>query len=153
MGQLPLYQQYEKLNCLYIGNATKNHCGERDFESGRKYFREAQEAIYNQIRPERYNKIVLVSTLRYSSACGISTELFVELKQSVDAVSFIGVKPLMFEGVKALNNFEQAINVINPMNDDKLTLIDPNSMPKEMNFTGFITTRIAELVNMQLKRR
>ena len=59
----------------------------------------------------------------------------------------------MFEGMKALNNFEQAINVINPMNDDKLTLIDPNSLPKEMNFMGFITTKIADLVNMQLKRR
>ena len=55
--------------------------------------------------------------------------------------------------MKALNNFEQAINVINPMNDDKLTLIDPNSVPKEMNFMGFITTKIADLVNIQLKRR
>lgn len=153
MGQLPLYQQYEKLNCLYIGNVTKNHCGERDFESGRKYFREAQKAIYKKIRPERYNKIVLVSTLRYSSACGISTELYVELSKRIENLYFIGIKPLMFEGMKALNNFEQAINVINPMNDDKLTLIDPNSVPKEMNFMGFITTKIANLVNMQLKRR
>lgn len=150
MGQLSLYQQYEKLNCLYIGNVAKNHCGERDFESGRKYFREAQEAIYNQIRPERYNKIVLVSTLRYSSACGISTELYVELSKKIENLHFIGIKPLLFEGVKAINNFEEAIKVIDA---EKLTLIDPNSMPKEMNFTGFITTRIAELVNMQLKRR
>ncbi len=148
MGQLQLYQQYEKLNCLYIGNVTKNHCGERDFESGRKYFREAQEAINNQICPEKYNKIVLVSTLRYSSACGISTELYVELSKRIDNLHFIGIKPLLFEGVKAINNFEDAMKVIDA---EKLTLIDPNSMSKEMNFTTFITSKIVDLVNKQLK--
>ena len=150
MGQLPLYQQYEKLNCLYIGNVTKNHCGERDFQSGRKYFRDAQEAIFNQIHPERYNKIVLVSTLRYSSACGISTELYVELSKRIDNLHFIGVKPLLFEGVKAINNLEEAIKVIDA---EKLTLIDPNSMSKEMNFTTFVTGKIVELVNNLLKTR
>ncbi len=122
MGQLQLYQQYEKLNCLYIGNVTKNHCGERDFESGR--------------------------TLRYSSACGISTELYVELSKRIDNLHFIGIKPLLFEGVKAINNFEDAMKVIDA---EKLTLIDPNSMSKEMNFTTFITSKIVDLVNKQLK--
>lgn len=150
MGQLPLYQQYEKLNCLYIGNVTKNHCGERDFESGRRYFLEAKEAIYKLICPEKYNKIVLVSTLRYSSACGISTELYVELSKRIDNLHFIGIKPLLFEGVKAINNFEDAMKEIDA---EKLTLIDPNSMSKEMNFTTFITSKIAELVNKQLKVR
>ena len=150
MGQLPLYQQYEKLNCLYIGNVTKNHCGERDFESGRKYFREAQKVIYKKIRPERYNKIVLVSTLRYSSACGISTELYIELSKRIDNLHFIGIKPLLFEGVKAINNFEVAMKVIDA---EKLALIDPNSMSKEMNFTAFVTSKIVELVNNRLKAR
>ncbi|MBP9017850.1 MAG: hypothetical protein KBG17_08945 [Paludibacteraceae bacterium] len=148
MGQLQLYQQYEKLNCLYIGNVTKNHCGERDFESGRRYFLEAKEAIYKLICPEKYNKIVLVSTLRYSSACGISTELYVELSKRIDNLHFIGIKPLLFEGVKAINNFEDAMKVIDA---EKLTLIDPNSMSKEMNFTTFITSKIVDLVNKQLK--
>lgn len=147
MGQLSLYQQYEKLNCLYIGNVTKNHCGERDFESGRRYFTEAKEAILNLITPEKYNKIVLVSTLRYSSACGISTELYVELSKRIDNLHFIGVKPLLFEGVKAINNFEEAMKVIDA---EKLTLIDPNSMSKEMNFTTFVTDKIVELVNNRL---
>ena len=150
MGQLQLYQQYEKLNCLYIGNVTKNHCGERDFESGRRYFLEAKEAIYKLICPEKYNKIVLVSTLRYSSACGISTELYIELSKRIDNLHFIGIKPLLFEGVKAINNFEKAMKVIEA---EKLTLIDPNSMSKEMNFTTFVTDKIVELVNNRLKAR
>lgn len=150
MGQLQLYQQYEKLNCLYIGNVTKNHCGERDFESGRRYFLEAKEAIYKLICPEKYNKIVLVSTLRYSSACGISTELYIELSKRIDNLHFIGIKPLLFEGVKAINNFEVAMKVIDA---EKLALIDPNSMSKEMNFTAFVTSKIVELVNNRLKAR
>ncbi len=150
MGQLPLYQQYEKLNCLYIGNVTKNHCGERDFESGRRYFLEAKEAIYKLICPEKYNKVVLVSTFRYSSACGISTELYVELSKRIDNLHFIGIKPLLFEGVKAINNFEDAIKVIDA---EKLTLIDPNSMSKEMNFTTYATGKIVELVYNRLKAR
>ena len=150
MGQLQLYQQYEKLNCLYIGNVTKNHCGERDFESGRRYFLEAKEAIYKLICPEKYNKIVLVSTLRYSSDCGISTELYIELSKRIDNLHFIGIKPLLFEGVKAINNFEVAMKVIDA---EKLALIDPNSMSKEMNFTAFVTSKIVELVNNRLKAR
>jgi hypothetical protein len=150
MGQLPLYEQYKRLKCMYIGNVLKNHCGERDFESGRTYFREAKEVIFNFLVPEKYNKIIIVTTLRFSSACGISTELFAELQQNVDNLQLIGIKPLQFEGMKALNNFEKAINLIGPDNDDKVCLIDPNTMPEERNLTDYITGKIAELIDNQL---
>ncbi len=150
MGQLPLYEQYKKLKCLYIGNVLKNHCGERDFESGRTYFGEAKDLIFKFLVPEKYNKIIIVTTLRFSSACGISTELFTALRQNVDKLQLIGIKPLQFEGVKALNNFEKAINLINPENDDKVSLIDPNSIPEEKSITDYITGEIAKLIDNQL---
>ena len=151
MGQLPLYKQYASLKCLYIGNITKNDCGKRDFDSGRKYFEDAKESIRNLLNPNKYNKIILISALRYSSACGISTELFIELKQSMNDVHFIGLKPLFLDGPNAINNFNQALSMINSINSDKIILIGPNAFPANMNFTDFITNKIAELVDKQIK--
>ncbi len=92
MGQLPLYQQYAELKCLYIGNITKNDCGKRDFESGRQYFMEAKEAIRNLLNVNKYDKIVLISALRYSSACGISPSLgiYKKHKQNVQICGLVG---------------------------------------------------------------
>lgn len=150
MSQVQMYEKYEKLKCQYVGDSTENNCGKRDFESGRTYAKNHKKLIFGEINKQKYRKIILISTLRYSSACGISTELYIELVQKKLKTYFIGIKPFTFEGVNSLSNYEKATSEITKYNPEHTIFIDPNDDSNKLSFPTDITGRIAELVDKQM---
>jgi len=73
MSQLQMYENYDKLKKLFVGDSAENNCGKRDFESGKMYASKNKNRILQSISNHKSRKIIVISTLRYSSACGIST--------------------------------------------------------------------------------
>ena len=108
MSQFQMYENYDKLKFLFVGDSAENNCGKRDFKSGKMYASKNKNRILESISNYRSRKIIIISTLRYSSACGISTELFTEFINHNTNTYFIGIKPFSFEGINALTNFDNA---------------------------------------------
>lgn len=150
MRQLRLYEKYEKLKCLYIGDSAQNNCGKREFESGKTYARNHKELIRTQINKYKFNKIIIISTLRFSSACGISTELYTGLVQPNYMTYFIGIKPFLFDGINSLNNYYKATIDLETHNNEHVVLIDSMNDTANASFLTSITDKIAELVDSQL---
>lgn len=150
MSQVQMYEKYESLICLYVGDSTENNCGKRDFESGKPYATNHKELIFSQINKHKYRKIILISTLRFSSACGVSTELYAELFQQNYKTYFIGIKPFLFEGVNSLSNYDKATTELSKYNLEQIVLIDSNNDSNRLSFPTSITDKIAELVDYQL---
>lgn len=150
MKQLKIYENYSKLKFLYVGDKTKNSCGKRDFESGVLYAFENKKRILGSLSNTKNGNIIIISTLRYSSACGISTELYKELFQNNTNTYFIGIKPFTFEGVNALTNFNKAYYELNKFNPELVKFIDSNYESDNSDFPANITKKIIELVDKQL---
>ncbi len=153
MSQLQMYENYDKLKKLFVGDSAENNCGKRDFESGKMYASKNKNRILQSISNHKSRKIIVISTLRYSSACGISTELFTEFINHNMNTYFIGIKPFSFEGLNALNNFDKANLVLKKYYPEHVDLIDSNLESKKSDFPGSITVKIIELVDKHLSNK
>jgi cell division GTPase FtsZ len=150
MSQVKMYEKFKKLKSLYVGDTTKNNCGKRDFDNGRAYAEKHDDQIFSEIDNRKYRKIVVVSTLKYSSACGISTELYARLIQKCYDIFFIGIKPFIFEGINSFNNYEKAIKILSINNFKNIDLIDPNDESNNLSFPSGIIGTIINLIDKQL---
>ena len=153
MSQLQMYENYDKLKFLFVGDSAENNCGKRDFESGKMYASKNKNRILESISNYRSRKIIIISTLRYSSACGISTELFTEFINHNTNTYFIGIKLFSFEGINALTNFEKANIELIKNYPERIDLIDSNLESNKSDFPGGITGKIIELVDKHLSTK
>lgn len=153
MSQLQMYKNYDKLKFLFVGDSAENNCGKRDFESGKMYASKNKNRILESISNYRSRKIIIISTLRYSSACGISTELFTEFINHNTNTYFIGIKPFSFEGLNALTNFEKANIELIKNYPERIDLIDSNLESNKSDFPISITGKIIELVDKHLSSK
>ena len=153
MSQLQMYKNYDKLKFLFIGDSAVNNCGKRDFESGKTYASKNKNRILESISNYRSRKIIVISTLRYSSACGISTELYTELIKRNMNTYFIGIKPFSFEGLNALTNFDKANLELMKYYPEHVDLVDSNLESNNLDFPSSITGKIIELVDKHLSNK
>lgn len=153
MSQLQMYENYDKMKLLFVGDSAENNCGKRDFESGKMYALKNKNRILESISNYRSRKIIVISTLRYSSACGISTELYIEFINHNTNTYFIGIKPFSFEGLNALTNFEKANIELIKNYPERVDLIDSNLESNKSDFPGGITGKIIELVDKHLSTK
>lgn len=148
-NQAQLYSKYSDVKMLYIGDVgVENHCGRREFEDGVNYFQAGKELVFKEIKTPK--KTVIVSSLRYSSACGISAGLFADLCRKNLNVSFIGIKPFGFEGKCAANNYSKATELMNQAGCNNVAIIDPNNQKAEIKIMFYIKNKLIELVEKEI---
>jgi len=152
MSQSIMYQRFKKLEHLYIGDDDfRNTCGKREFEEGRSYVEKNFDKIFNKVRKYKKGKILLISTLRYSSACGITASIFSELCMTGFQVSIIGVKPFKFEGIRAVHNFSKAMEVMRRNCQNNIEIIETEIDSKEYIIISFIINKIIETIDTKIK--
>ena len=144
------YKEFVELTDLYIGENETNSCGNRGFEDGINYAKANSKQIFKEINSYRNNKVLLISTLRYSSACGITSETYTQLNQNKYKTVVLGIKPLKFEGVNALSNCEKAVEMMNTINSDGLIIIDPNTEMMDLNLVPFIVNKMSALIDYEI---
>jgi len=144
------YKEFVELTNLYIGDNETNSCGKREFEDGINYAKTNSKQIFKEINRYRNNKVILISTLRYSSASGITSELYNQLTQNNYKTVVLCIKPLKFEGVYALNNYEKAVEMMNNLNSEGLIIIDPNTEMKDLNLVPFVVNKLSALIDNEI---
>ena len=146
MSQSKMYQRYKKLKHLYIGDDDfRNTCGKREFEEGKNYVDKNYNRIIKEIRKHKKGKIVLISTLRYSSACGITASLFSSLHGKGYQSYVIGIKPFAFEGKPAYENYSKAIEALNFENNN-ITIIDSDNLKNDNSVVSGLLFRLVNTV-------
>ncbi|GEM_PF-2875916 len=144
------YKEFVEMNNLYIGDNETNSCGKRGFEDGINYAKTNSKLIFKGINKYRNNKVILISTLRYSSASGITSELYTQLTQNNYKTVVVGIKPLKFEGVNALSNCEKAVEMMNTVNSQGFIIIDPNTEMKDLNLVAFVVNKLSALIDNEI---
>jgi len=151
MSQAKMYQRFKKLKHLYIGDDDfRNTCGKREFEEGESYVDKNSDKILKELNKHKKKKIILISTLRYSSACGITTSLFSYLHDKGYYASVIGIKPFAFEGKSAFENYNKAIEVMD-LWKDKITIIEPCDKSYNSFFISQILNTIIDSINNTIR--
>ena len=146
MSQSKMYHRLKKLKHLYIGDDDfRNTCGKREFEEGKNYVDKNYNRIIKEIRKHKKGKIVLISTLRYSSACGITASLFSSLHGKGYQSYVIGIKPFAFEGKPAYENYSKAIEALNFENNN-ITIIDSDNLKNDNSVVSGLLFRLANTV-------
>ena len=146
MSQSKMYQRYKKLKHLYIGDKEyRNTCGKREFEEGESYVDKNSDKILKELNKHKKKKIILISTLRYSSACGITASLFSSLHGKGYDSSVIGIKPFAFEGKSAFENYNKAIEEMNFENNN-ITIIVSDNQRNDNKVVSDILFRLANTV-------
>ena len=152
MSQSKMYQRFNKLKHLYIGDKDyRNTCGKREFDEGKNYVDKNYNRIIKEVRKYKNGKIVLISTLRYSSACGIAASLFSELCMIGFQVSITGVKPFKFEGIRAEHNFSKAMEMMSSNCSNNIDIIETEIDSQENNIISFIINKIIETIDAKIK--
>ena len=152
MNQSKMYLRFKKLKHLYIGDDDfRNTCGKREFEEGKSYVYKNYDKILKELNKHKKKKIILISTLRYSSACGISVSLFSELCMKGFQVSIIGIKPFKFEGIRAECNFYKAMKEIRNFQNN-IEIIETEVDRQEHCIISFIINKIMETIDAKINR-
>ncbi len=146
MNQSKMYLRFKKLKHLYIGDDDfRNTCGKREFEEGESYVDKNSDKILKELNKHKKKKIILISTLRYSSACGITASLFSSLHGKGYQSYVIGIKPFAFEGKPAYENYSKAIEALNFENNN-ITIIDSDNLKNDNSVVSGLLFRLANTV-------
>ena len=146
MSQSKMYLRFKKLKHLYIGDDDfRNTCGKREFEEGESYVDKNSDKILKELNKHKKKKIILISTLRYSSACGITASLFSSLHGKGYDASVVGIKPFTFEGKSAFENYNKAIEEMNFENNN-ITIIVSDNQRNDNKVVSDILFRLANTV-------